>query len=281
MLEPIVSVEWLIANRQSVVVVDSRAYLDDRDGSTNFLEGHLPGAVFVDLDTVTAGPAQPVLGRHPLPDPTVFADGLGAVGIGHDTTVVAYDDLGGMIAGRLVWMLRALGQDAALLDGGLQAWETSSNPDAGALDSGPVERVAVEHAPRSIPADRLATADDVAAHIAAGGVVADSRATPRYEGQIEPVDAKAGHVPGAINLAFSDNLVDGFFRDSAELEGRFVDAGVDGEAIVYCGSGVSACNNLLAIESVGRGLPRLYVGSWSGWSSDPSRAVETGPQSRT
>lgn len=279
MLDPIVSVDWLVANRSDVVVVDARAYLDDRDGHTNYLAGHLPGAVFVDLDSVVAGPAAPIAGRHPLPDPSVFARGLGAVGIGHDTVVVAYDDLGGMIAGRLVWMLRTLGQGAALLDGGLQAWVDSTDPRADPLETGASMTGAVDHEPRTIPADRLASAEEVAAHVAAGGVVVDSRAAPRYAGDIEPIDAKAGHIPGAINLPFSENLTGGFFRPLVDLAQRFADAGVDSDAIVYCGSGVSACNNLLAVEAAGGGTPRLYVGSWSGWSSDPTRPVETGPHS--
>lgn len=277
--DPIVSVDWLVANRSDVIIVDGRAYLDDRDGHTNYLVGHLPGAVFVDLDTVVAGPAAPIEGRHPLPDPDVFARGLGAVGIGHDTVVVVYDDLGGMIGGRLVWMLRALGQDAALLDGGLQAWVDSTDPNAGSLETGVPTTDPVDHEPRTIPANRLASAEEVAAHVAAGGVVADSRAAPRYAGDIEPIDAKAGHIPGAINLPFSQNLLDGAFLPLAELAQRFAAAGVDSEAIVYCGSGVSACNNLLAVEAAGGGTPRLYVGSWSGWSSDPTRSVETGPHS--
>lgn len=282
-LAPIVSVAWLQANNnqannENVVVVDARAYLDDRDGYTNYLAGHLPGAVFVDLDTIVAGPPQPILGRHPLPDPQVFADGLGAVGIGHDTAVIAYDDLGGMIASRLVWMLRTLGQPAALLDGGIAAWTALNGEES--LETGQPELVPVGNEPRSIDPSRLADADAVAAHARSGSRIVDSRAAPRYRGDVEPVDNAAGHVPGAINLPFTDNLDEqGFYRSIEVLAGRFGSAEVDDDTIFYCGSGVSACQNLLAVEAAGLGTPKLYVGSWSGWSSDPSRPVATGPQS--
>ena len=272
-IDPIVSVSWLRQNRDAVTVVDARAYLDDRDGRTNYLEGHIPGAVFLDLDSDFSGPPETDEGRHPLPDPEAFAASLSAAGIDPDTTVVAYDDQGGLIAGRLVWMLRSLGQPAALLDGGIQAWGDD------------LEQVEPQYEitncwPRAIPEDRLATADQVVDHIAGGGIVADSRGADRYAGENESIDATGGHVPGAISLPFADNLSsDKTFKMSDELVERFRSNSVDGDAIFYCGSGVSACNNLLAVEAAGLGTPRLYVGSWSGWSSDPSRPVATGPHS--
>lgn len=283
-IAPIVSADWLHANRSSVTVVDSRAYLDDRDGYTNYLTSHIAGAVFVDLDQTTAGAPGPIVGRHPLPDPTVFAEGLGAVGIDEKTAVIAYDDLGGMIASRLVWMLRAMGQPAALLDGGWQAWQ-AAHPEL--VESGNAQPDAtpqvVSCAVRSMPAAALADADEVAAHLQAGGVVVDSRAAPRFAGEVEPVDAKAGHVPGAINLAFAGNLVTSgtdpqvqTFLAADKLRERFEQGGVSEQTIVYCGSGVSACHNVLAMERAGLDVPRVYVGSWSGWSSTPGRPVATG-----
>ncbi len=270
LIDPIVSADWLGANYDVVIVCDVRSYLDGRDGYTAYLESHLPGARFVDMKTVLAATAGPVVGRHPLPTPEVFSDGLAELGIGNEATVVVYDDLGGMVAGRLVWMLRQIGQPAALLDGGLQAWK-------GAIDRGNVSVDAVERTAVPWPDGVFVGADEVVAHIGAGGVVADSRSPERYRGETEPVDPQAGHVPGAINLPFAENLGEGGrFLPADDLTKRFADLGIDSEAIIYCGSGVSACNNLLAMESVGLGRARLYVGSWSGWSTDPDRPVATG-----
>jgi len=267
-LDPIVSSAWLLDNPANVVVCDVRAYLDGRSGAEAYERNHIPGARFIDLDTVLTSPPAPVLGRHPLPDPADFAAGLSGAGIDHDTPVIAYDDAGGMIAGRLVWMLRTLGQPAALLDGGIAGWpgELSSTVDT----VRPVENLA-----RPWPKHVIVDADEVEATVAAGGLVVDSRAAPRYSGEEEPIDPKPGHVPGAINMPFADNLADGFFASTAEIRDRFMQAGVDSDTIFYCGSGVSACNNILAAEAAGLGVGRLYVGSWSGWSSDESRAVAT------
>ncbi len=269
-LPPIVSTEWLLEHRDDVTVCDVRSYLDGRVGRDAYLDAHLPGARFVDLATVLASPAGPGVGRHPMPTPEVFAAGLGAEGIGDDTVVIAYDDLGGMIAGRLVWMLRIIGRPAALLDGGPATW-----PEP--LESGPALPVtSVERTVVPWPPDATLSADEVVAHIEAGGTVVDSRAADRYRGEIEPIDAKAGHVPGAINLPFAGNLADGRFRPVAELRERFADAGIGEDAVFYCGSGVSACHNVLTAELLGLGRPRVYVGSWSGWSSEPDRPVATG-----
>jgi thiosulfate/3-mercaptopyruvate sulfurtransferase len=255
-----------------VRLVDVRWYLDGSDGHEAYLGGHLPGAVFIDLDTVVAGPPSPVAGRHPLPDPGVFTAGLAAAGIGDDDLVVAYDDQSGLSASRLVWALRVLGRPASLLDGGLAGW--GGDREQGGVDPTPDERVV-----RPWPTDAMATADEVAAHLAAGGVVVDSRAAGRYRGEAEPVDPRAGHIPGAVNAPFTDNLgTDGHFRPPADLARRFSALGIDEEAVFYCGSGVSACLNLLAMEASGHGLPRLYVGSWSQWSSDPERPAATGEE---
>jgi thiosulfate/3-mercaptopyruvate sulfurtransferase len=259
-LPPIVSVEWLASalDNPDLVVCDVRAYLDGRVGREAYDDGHICGARFIDLDTVLAGAPGPGVGRHPLPSPEDFASGLAVAGIDHHTTVVAYDDSGGMIAGRLVWMLRILGQPAALLDGGIQAW-----PDP--LDTEEPNFSPSAPQPRPWPTDAVVDAQSVDAHIAAGGVVVDSRGPDRYEGQHEPIDPVAGHIPGAINLPFVENLVAGRFHATDVLVERFENAGVDEHTIFYCGSGVSACNNLLAAEAAGRGLGRLYVASWSGY----------------
>ncbi len=275
-LPPIVTPEWLADQlarpEPGLVVADVRWYLDGRSGPDAYRAGHIPGAVFIDMDTVLAAHGAPTDGRHPLPSPETFAAGLAAAGIGDQTPVVAYDDLGGTVAGRLVWMLRILGSSAALLDGGLGAW-------SGPVVEGPIAPAATpaKRTAQPWPADAIATEEQVVAHIAAGGVVADSRAPERYRGDTEPIDPRAGHVPGAVNLPMGANLgPGGRFRPPAELASRFAEAGADEDAIFYCGSGVSACHNVLAMEASGRARPRVYVGSWSAWSSDPSRPAATG-----
>lgn len=242
-----------------LVVADCRAYLDGREGIDAYNAGHIPGARFVDLENVLSAEPSPSQGRHPLSSPEVFAKGMSDVGIGHETRVIAYDDAGGMIAGRLVWMLRIFGQNAALLDGGIQSWDWD-------LDTESYPVTSVEHAPRPWPLSAIVDAEQVAATIDAGGLVIDSRGAARYRGELEPIDPIAGHVPGAVNAPFADNLHDGQFRPTEELRERFTALGVGEETVYYCGSGVSACNNMLAAEAAGFGRGKLYVGSWSGWS---------------
>jgi thiosulfate/3-mercaptopyruvate sulfurtransferase len=225
--------------------------------------------VFVDLDRWLAGPASPGEGRHPLPDPAIFAEGMAQLGVGDDDTVVAYDDAGGVVAARLVWMLRATGHEAALLDGGLAAY-------TGELDRDLPRRPPADFAARPWPVDRLADMDDASDPSV---VVLDARDRGRFRGDSEPVDPRAGHIPGARSLPCRDN-VDGSGRFLAveALRERFHGVGVKpGAAVVsYCGSGVTACHNLLAMELAGLGVGRLYAGSWSQYSSDPNRPIATG-----
>lgn len=264
---PIVDASWLRRHRPAVVVADVRWYLDGRSGREAFDGGHLPGAVFVDLDRWLAGPPSTTEGRHPLPSPEVFADGAGRLGIGDATPVVAYDDARGGSAARLVWMLRATGGPAALLDVGLRAWDE------------PLSRVSPVVVPttrtvRGWPRQRLADADAVADAVRRGRIVIDARAPERYAGDVEPVDARAGHVPGAVNLPFAGNVDDtGRFLEAEALRTRYAAVGVDDDhpPIVYCGSGVTACQALLALEHAGLPAGRLYAGSWSQWSADPGR----------
>lgn len=264
---PVVDTAWLRRHGAGIAVADVRWYLDGRSGRDAFDAGHLPGAVFVDLDRWLAAPASTARGRHPLPPPEVFAEGLGRLGIGDGTPVVAYDDTGGSTAARLVWLLRATGHPAALLDGGLRAWDE-------ALSHVPPVVVPTSRTVREWPARRLADADAVAAAVAGGGIVIDARAPERYAGEVEPVDARAGHVPGAVNVPFAGNIDDaGRFLDVEALRARYAAAGVDDDAnaIVYCGSGVTACHALLAMEYAGLPTGRLYAGSWSQWSADSAR----------
>ncbi|MEA3216158.1 MAG: thiosulfate/3-mercaptopyruvate sulfurtransferase [Acidimicrobiia bacterium] len=276
-MEPIVSPDWLHAHLAEVVVADVRWYLDGRSGHDAYASGHLPGAAWIDLDSVLAAPPTIAGGRHPLPTPERFADGLRRAGIGDGALVVAYDDAAGMAAGRLVWLLRALGEQAALLDGGLEAWN-------GPLETGVVERPEATFTARPWPSDVFASADDVAAAVARGSLVLDARAAERYRGDTEPLDARAGHVPGALNAPFGGNLdpTTKRFLPTDQLRRRFASLGVtaDREVVVYCGSGVSACHNLLALEAAGfhPARARLYPGSWSQWAGDPSRPVATGKE---
>ncbi len=263
-----------------VMLCDVRSTMASAMPRSDFDADHISSAVYVSLEDDLSVPAAPVRGRHPLPSPEDFAAALDRLGIDDDSLVLGFDDRGGAFAARLVWMLRAIGQPAALLDDVsspafgvlVSQWLRGSTNDSRERGSLPRRRV------RPWPTDAIADADRVTAHIADGGVVVDSRDAPRYAGEVEPIDAIAGHVPGAINVPFGGNLVDGRFRSAEELGARFAAAGVDGDAIVYCGSGVTACHNALAIEHAGHGRPALYVGSWSGWSTDPERPVATGPE---
>lgn len=259
-----------------LVIADVRWYLDGRDGQVAFRAGHLPGAVWVDLDGCLAAHGRPLTdGRHPLPDPDDFAASMGSLGIGDDTVVIAYDDTGGLSAGRLVVMLRMIGRTAALLDGGLAAWSAAGRPiETGEGAARPTARFTA--APW--PAARLASADDAARHVIAGGVLLDARPTERFTGEVASIDPQRGHIPGARSAPWSAVLEPGStFRSPAELRRYYESLGADGEVIAACGSGVSACMNVLAMERAGMAPPRLFVASWSGWASDPSRPVETGP----
>lgn len=276
-LPPIIDVAHLqtllagaVAGDRPLQLLDVRWALDGSKGHHTYLEGHLPGAVYLDLDTELAAPARPGAGRHPLPAAEDFAAALRRAGVTEASTVVAYDDSNGAPAGRLVWMLRALGHDAAVLSGGLEAWD-------GPVETEDVRPAAGDVPVRDWPASRIATADEVAAGAA---LVVDARAAERYRGDVEPIDARAGHIPGAVNLPFSGNLdQDGRFLSPSQLRSRFEAAGVreDHETIVYCGSGVTAAHDLLALESAGFTRLRLFPGSWSQWSAEAIRPVAVGP----
>jgi thiosulfate/3-mercaptopyruvate sulfurtransferase len=267
-IPPFVDAAWLEEHRDGVALADVRWYLDGRSGREAYDGGHLPGAAFVDLDAWLARPAGAAEGRHPLPEPKVFAEGMASLGIGDEDTVVAYDDAGGVTAARLVWMLRVTGHAAALLDGGLAAYD-------GPLERHTPPRPRASFTARPWPAERLAGMDDAAD---AAHVVLDARDRARFLGGEDPVDPRPGHIPGARSLPCREHLDErGRLLAPAELRRRFEAAGVsESSAVVsYCGSGVTACHNLLAIEHAGLGHGRLYPGSWSQWSRDPSRPVET------
>lgn len=268
-LPPVIGADELAGLDPAPVIADVRSYGDGRDGREEYERGHLPGAVFVDTETDLAGPPTAEGGRHPLPDPEAFAAAMRRIGVSATTPVVAYDDTGGMFAGRLVVMLRGLGHPAALLDGGLGGW-------ADELVGGPPPVVAPgDLAARPWPVERFVTADELVEHVERGGTLVDARASARFRGEVEPIDAVAGHIPGAINLPFAENLDEhGRFLGVEALQERF--GGLGERPVVYCGSGVSACHDLLAMERAGIGDGRLFVGSWSAWSADPSRPIATG-----
>jgi len=259
-----------------LVVADVRWYLDGRDGRAAYVDAHLPGAVFVDLEAHLAAHGRPATeGRHPFPTPADFASSMGDLGIGADAVVVAYDDAAGFTSARLVVMLRMLGQDAAVLDGGLVGWSASGRPtEAGSGSARPTCDVAV----REWPAHRFASADETVAAAAAGEAVLDARARERFTGEVAMIDPRPGHIPGARSAPWNAVLGDGpAFRSPADLRAHFSALGADaGRPVAYCGSGVSACVNLVAMEHAGLVPARLYAASFSGWSADPDHEVETG-----
>lgn len=268
MISPVVDLTWL-ADHPEAVLVDVRWYLDGRSGTDAYANGHIPGAVFVDLNAVLAAEPTREAGRHPLPTPEVFAEGMREAGISDGSTVVAYDDAGGANAGRLVWLLRLLGLDAAVLDGGLAAWESELDKGFTVVERG-------DFAARPWAPDDLATIDDACTN----ELVIDARAPERYRGETEPVDSRAGHIPGALNAPFSGNLnADGRFLSPEALAERFAELGItDATAVVaYCGSGVTACHNLIAMEYAGLGRGRLYPGSWSQYAGT-DRPAALGPE---
>ena len=262
-------------------------------GEAQFAQSHIPGAVYAHLDRHLSAPKDPATGcplpgtavnggRHPLPTREAFATWLGSVGMGNAMQAVVYDRQGANYCGRLWWMLKWLGHEAvAVLDGGLQAWEASG----GALQSGP----ATLH-----PTNKFTLAPELVNLVATktiannlkfaaqpdGPTIVDARGGPRFRGEVEPLDPVAGHIPGARNRPFTDNIgPDGRFKPAATLRAEFdaLLAGRDPATVVHhCGSGVSAVPNILAMELAGLGRTALYAGSWSEWCSDPSRPVAQG-----
>ncbi|HZC71197.1 MAG TPA: sulfurtransferase [Jatrophihabitans sp.] len=263
---PLVTGEWLVAHLSEVRVVDVRWYLDGRSGRAAYREGHIPGAVWLDVDSELSGWASPATGRHPMPRPEHFAAVLGRVGIAAGTPVVAYDDAGGSIAARLWWMLRSIAEPAAVLDGGMAAWPDTLTTDL--PDVAPVAR-----APSDFPAEPYRSADEVAVTDA---VVYDARTAERYAHGDPAIDPRPGHIPGALNVPWAVNLAaDGRLRSPGELRKLYAPAAERG-GVAYCGSGVTACLDLLAMEVAGIPSTALYAGSWSQWAGDPARPIETG-----
>jgi thiosulfate/3-mercaptopyruvate sulfurtransferase len=266
----------LLAGKGRVVLLDVRWALGDDQGREKYLAGHLPGAVFVDLETELADPPSPEAGRHPLPSLQRLQSAARRWGIRNGDAVLAYDATGGLAAARAWWLLRWGGlPEVRLLDGGVCAWVRAG----GRLESGDVvpEPGDVTLTGGGMP---VLPIDQAAALPASGGVLLDARAAERYRGEIEPIDPRAGHVPGAVSAPTTANLEpDGTFLRMTELVDRFVTLGVGPRTTVgvYCGSGVNAAHEVAALAAAGIEAA-LWPGSWSQWAADPSRPASTGRQ---
>jgi thiosulfate/3-mercaptopyruvate sulfurtransferase len=263
----------------SVLIVDCRSALSDPDqGERDFLQAHVPGAVYASLDRDLSDLSRPGLGRHPLPVVAAFARTLSRWGWHPGQRVVAYDAAGGaMAAARLWWMLASVGIAASVLDAGWQAWQAAGLP----VERGVAARRAATHVTLHFDASRMVHYQELEKlRQQSANLILDARGAPRFRGDSEPIDRVAGHVPGARNRPFAQNLAaDGHFKAPATLREEFnaVLAGrAPGGVVHMCGSGVYACHNQLAMELAGLHGSRVFVPSWSGWSSDPSRPVAIG-----
>lgn len=304
-MDSTVTKRWLLARlyEPEQTIVDCRFNLNDPgEGRALYEAGHIPGAVYLDLKLDLSAPEGEHGGRHPLPDPQVFAARLSKLGIGNDTRIVAYDDEGGMNAARLWWLLRYLGHEQVfILEGGFSQWKEENYP---VTDHQPVRvpssftanvqpqmlagieevRLLSEKLVRARAGER--TGDNAGAGIGAEWstdaaspalpVLIDSRSNDRFRGMNETMYPKAGHIPGAVNFFWKDTQnADGSWRSAEELQEHFSGLDKDREVIVYCGSGVTACPNILALEKAGFKNVRLYAGSWSDWISYEENPVAT------
>lgn len=264
---------------QPVLVVDCRFDLSDpAKGYSDYLSAHIPGAVYAHLDNDLSNPVTGDSGRHPLPDADRFAGFLARSGWQAGTSLVAYDDAGGSIAARLWWLMRYFGHDdALLLDGGLPAWKTAGY----GLESGQVNAVTTAAAKLKVR-DELAvsTTEIIKGLPCKAMVLADVRAAERFNGEIEPIDSVAGHIPGALNYPFQLSLApDGRFKPVSEVREALLtlqDSHQANDLVFMCGSGITACHAIFAAELAGIKGSRLYAGSWSEWIRDSSRPVEPG-----
>ncbi|WP_139489707.1 sulfurtransferase [Brevibacillus dissolubilis] len=261
----LVSMDWLASHLDdpNVAVIDCRFTLGHQgNGLNQYMESHIPGALYFDLEQDLSAPIGEHGGRHPLPSVDSLASLFSHAGIDENVTVVAYDDQDLAMAAHLWWLLRYLGHEkVVVLDGSFQSWREQGLPVSEEI----VKRPARTFVPR-VQADMLVNVEDVQ-NRSENTALLDSRAGERYRGEVEPLDPKAGHIPGALNYFFKENLnEDGKLRPSEQLKERFAPV-QDKEVIVYCGSGVTACVNVLALHEAGRTDTKLYAGSWSDWCS--------------
>ncbi|RIX60287.1 sulfurtransferase [Paenibacillus nanensis] len=277
----IVSQKWLLErlDEPDVVIVDCRFLMGKPDAGRELYEAsHIPGAVYLDLEKDLSAPLheQGHGGRHPLPDIFDLTVALSRVGIGNESRVVAYDDQGGAMASRLWWLLKYLGHEQVyVLDEGFTAWAGAGFP----VSSEQKELVPARFL-ANVQHTMLAEMDEVKERLGDAGItLIDSREAPRYRGEVEPLDKVAGHIPGAINRFWKDGLTDsGSWKDAAAQADRFADLDRDREIIVYCGSGVTATPNVIALQEAGFTKVRLYAGSWSDWISYSENPVAKGDE---
>lgn len=275
-----IDLEWVKQHLEdeNVVIADCRFNLQDPSvGHKQYKESHLPGAVYFNLEKDLSRPVTKHGGRHPLPDAKDLSFKLANAGVDHRKTVIAYDDQGGAMAARLWWLLKYFGHDSVyVMDEGFSSWTEKGYP---------IEKTRSNPHPTqflpTIQKDMIVTQLDINEQLEGGNesLLVDSRERPRYLGEIEPMDAKAGHIPGAENWFWKDNLTDeGKWKTSEELADRFNSLKNRLSLTVYCGSGVTACANILALQSAGLSNIKLYPGSWSDWISYQNNPVATGEE---
>ena len=269
-----------LSKPESIRLIDCRFDLAKPEwGHESYLQAHIPGAVYADLNKDLSAPITPSTGRHPLPDPADFINKLAIWGVEPGRKVVVYDTVGGGFAGRLWWMLRAVGhQDVQMLNGSFLLWQNQKRPTAAGQEA--AQPSSFKYAAQFNPAMYLTTAQMEARLKDSRLVLIDARAAERFQGLVEPIDAIPGHIPGAVNRFHGINLsADGTFKPAEQLRKEFTElAGTtDPEnMVVYCGSGVTSCHHLVALEAAGiTGVP-VYIGSWSEWIRDRSRPMATG-----
>lgn len=278
MYKTLINTQTLVARlgQKDQIIFDCRFNLADTTaGEQAYQSSHIPDAVYLDLDRDLSSPISARTGRHPLPDVATLATKLAAFGLNENTQVFVYDDNSGAFAARAWWLLRSLGHEAvAVLDGGWSAWLAAKAPLEHTSPALPVSQGTFKAQPATHYF--LTTAELSQTH---PWQLIDARSAERFRGEQEPIDPIAGHIPGAINRPLTDNLVNGCFKSAAELQEEWLAklGKHSPEQIVHmCGSGVSACHNLLAMEIAGLSGSRLYVGSWSEWIRDPKRPIATG-----
>ncbi len=264
-----------ILNNKNTLIIDCRSDLTDRKKSRKLYElDHIPGAIFADLETDLSGEIIPsITGRHPLPSVEDFELTLQKWGVTTDHTIVVYDQLNSMFAARAWWLLKWAGlTNVKVLDGGYQTWQSEGGTTDSLIKQYPESQYKIKTIGNwTVNAEILVSAPEQ--HL-----ILDARTLNRYRGDLEPLDAKAGHIPGAINADFTKNLQsNGMFRPGNELAKRFLKV-QEKQTVCYCGSGVTACHNILAIVEAGYPMPKLYPGSWSEWITNPNRRIAIGSE---
>lgn len=280
LMKSIVSMKWLLARlyENDQVIVDCRFVLGNSNaGKEAYIQGHIPGAVYMDLEQQMSASIQQHGGRHPLPDMESFAQTLGQLGIDHNVRVVAYDNQGGAMASRLWWLLKYMGHEQVyVLDGGFSRWNAEQFP----VTSAPPTVAIPKRFTPNIQHDMLVSMADVKQRLGTEAtVLVDSREERRYLGIEEPIDRVAGHIPGAVNHFWKHVLNEsGGWKSAEEMRESFRDLDPTQEVIVYCGSGVTACPNVLALQEAGCENVKLYAGSWSDWISYEDNPIAVGEE---